>query len=137
MPNPAQSLPSWTSDAQIPMSAGICALYPASTAPYPLCIPSVCPPYTHRRFNFDLRCVSGEDTASIGRGSGGLVNPVEQDGYRVTYLPVHRDGLLKLADLENAVTADTAVVSLMWANNETGVLFPVKEIGDSCEGICV
>ena len=36
--------------------------------------------------------------------------------------------MLKLADLENAVTDDTAVVSLMWANNETGVLFPVKEI---------
>jgi cysteine desulfurase len=55
-----------------------------------------------------------------------------KDGYRVTYLPVDRDGLLKLADLENAVTNETAVVSLMWANNETGVLFPVKEIADFC-----
>ena len=54
------------------------------------------------------------------------------DGYRVTYLPVDRDGLLKLADLENAVTDETAVVSLMWANNETGVLFPVKEIAEFC-----
>ena len=54
------------------------------------------------------------------------------DGYRVTYLPVDRDGLLKLADLENAVTDETAVVSLMWANNETGVLFPVKEIAGFC-----
>ena len=53
-------------------------------------------------------------------------------GYRVTYLPVDRDGLLKLADLENALTDDTAVVSLMWANNETGVLFPVKEIAEMC-----
>ena len=43
-----------------------------------------------------------------------------------------RDGLLKLADLENAVTDETAVVSLMWANNETGVLFPVQEIADFC-----
>src|SRR5947209_1510506 len=41
---------------------------------------------------------------------------LEKDGYRVTYLPVDRDRLLKLADLENAVTDDTAVVSLMWAN---------------------
>jgi cysteine desulfurase len=40
--------------------------------------------------------------------------------------------LLKLADLENAITDETAVVSLMWANNETGVLFPVKEIGKIC-----
>ncbi|MCW5555110.1 MAG: aminotransferase class V-fold PLP-dependent enzyme, partial [Verrucomicrobiae bacterium] len=53
-------------------------------------------------------------------------------GCRVTYLPVNRDGLLKLADLENAITDDTAVVSLMWANNETGVLFPVREIAELC-----
>lgn len=57
---------------------------------------------------------------------------LEKDGYRVTYLPVDRDGLLKVADLEEAITDDTAVVSLMWANNETGVLFPVKEIAEIC-----
>jgi cysteine desulfurase len=57
---------------------------------------------------------------------------LEKDGYRVTYLPVDRDGLLKLADLEDAVTDETAVVSLMWANNETGVLFRVKEIAEFC-----
>jgi cysteine desulfurase len=57
---------------------------------------------------------------------------LEKDGYRVTYLPVDRDGLLKLADLENAITDETAVVSLMWANNETGVLFPVQEIAEIC-----
>src|SRR5437867_4321846 len=57
---------------------------------------------------------------------------LEKDGYRVTYLPVDRDGLLKLADLENAITDETAVVSLMWANNETGVLFPVKEVAEIC-----
>ena len=44
----------------------------------------------------------------------------ESGGYRVTYLPVDRDGLLTLADLVNAITDETAVVSLMWANNETG-----------------
>jgi len=57
---------------------------------------------------------------------------LSKDGYRVTYLQVDRDGLLKLADLENAITDGTAIVSLMWANNETGVLFPVKEIGEIC-----
>ncbi|TAK03047.1 cysteine desulfurase NifS [bacterium] len=57
---------------------------------------------------------------------------LEKEGYRVTYLPVDRDGMLKLADLENAITEETAVVSLMWANNETGVLFPVKEIAEVC-----
>jgi cysteine desulfurase len=58
---------------------------------------------------------------------------LEKEGYRVTYLPVDREGLLKLADLANAITAETAVVSLMWANNETGVLFPVKEIAEICQ----
>ncbi len=57
---------------------------------------------------------------------------LEKEGYRVTYLPVDREGLLKLLDLENAIIEDTAVVSLMWTNNETGVLFPVKEIGEIC-----
>jgi cysteine desulfurase len=58
---------------------------------------------------------------------------LEKEGYRVTYLPVDRDGLLKLADLENAIEDETSVVSLMWANNETGVLFPVKEIAEICQ----
>lgn len=57
---------------------------------------------------------------------------LERDGCRVTYLPVDRDGLLVLADLENAITGETAIVSLMWANNETGVLFPVEEIAAVC-----
>jgi cysteine desulfurase len=57
---------------------------------------------------------------------------LETEGYRVTYLPVDRDGLLNLADLENSITDETAVVSLMWANNETGVLFPVKKIAEIC-----
>ncbi|TRZ51334.1 aminotransferase class V-fold PLP-dependent enzyme [bacterium] len=56
---------------------------------------------------------------------------LEMEAYRITYLPVDREGLLKLADLENAITEDTAVVSLMWANNEMGVLFPVEKIGES------
>ena len=57
---------------------------------------------------------------------------LEKEGYRVTYLPVDREGLLKLTDLEDAISDETAVVSLMWANNETGVLFPVKEIAEIC-----
>ncbi len=56
----------------------------------------------------------------------------ERDGYRITYLPVDHDGVLQLADLVNAISDETAVVSLMWANNETGVLFPANEIADIC-----
>jgi len=57
---------------------------------------------------------------------------LEREGARVTYLPVDRDGLLRTADLETAMAEDTAIVSLMWANNETGVLFPVDEIAQIC-----
>lgn len=57
---------------------------------------------------------------------------LEREGVRVTYLPVDRDGLLRMSDLEAAITDDTALVSLMWANNETGVLFPVSDIAQLC-----
>lgn len=40
--------------------------------------------------------------------------------------------MISLADVENAITPDTAVVSLMWANNETGVLFPVEQLAQLC-----
>ncbi len=53
-------------------------------------------------------------------------------GYEVELLPVAADGGLDLAALENAIRADTALVSLMAANNETGVLWPVAEIAAIC-----
>ena len=62
-----------------------------------------------------------------------LCMALEREDVRVTYLTVDRDGLVKLADVENAISEQTAIVSLMWANNETGVLFPVDEIGDICK----
>jgi len=49
-------------------------------------------------------------------------------GYEITWLPVDQDGLLDPAKLDAAITPETAIVSLLWANNETGVLFPVEEI---------
>jgi cysteine desulfurase len=54
-------------------------------------------------------------------------------GFHVTCLPVDHEGLLSLTDLGNAITTDTAVVSLMWANNETGVLFPVEQMAQLCQ----
>jgi cysteine desulfurase len=48
-------------------------------------------------------------------------------GYRVTELPVDKKGLLDLENLEKSLTPDTAIVSMMWGNNETGVIFPVEE----------
>jgi len=49
-------------------------------------------------------------------------------GYEITWLPVDKDGLLDPEKLETSITSETAIVSLLWANNETGVLFPVEEI---------
>ena len=49
-------------------------------------------------------------------------------GYEITWLPVDEGGRLDPLKLEAAITSETAVVSLLWANNETGILFPVEEI---------
>ncbi len=54
-------------------------------------------------------------------------------GCRLTEMPVDRDGLLDLQMLDDLVTDDTAIVSVMWANNETGVIFPVEEIAQLCQ----
>ena len=51
-------------------------------------------------------------------------------GIRATFVPVDRQGKLDLDYLADSLTDDTAVVSVMWANNETGVIFPIKEIAD-------
>ena len=57
---------------------------------------------------------------------------VEKMGGEVTYLDVDREGLINLEELENAITDKTVLVSVMWANNETGVIQPMKEIGEIC-----
>ena len=57
-----------------------------------------------------------------------LCRHLEQQGVAVTYLPVDREGRLQLRYLEAALRPDTALVSLMAANNETGVLFPIEEV---------
>jgi cysteine desulfurase len=58
----------------------------------------------------------------------GLCQHLEKKGYRVTWLGVDQDGNLDLDELRAALSDDTAVVSIMWANNETGVIFPVAKI---------
>jgi cysteine desulfurase len=57
---------------------------------------------------------------------------LEKHGYNVTYLPVQKDGLIDLNQLQDALTGQTILVSIMAANNEIGVLQPVKEIGKLC-----
>jgi len=53
-------------------------------------------------------------------------------GCEVTFLGVDQDGNVDLGELEAAIRPETAIVSLMWANNETGVLFPVEKIAEMC-----
>jgi cysteine desulfurase len=57
---------------------------------------------------------------------------LEKYGYRATYLPVQKDGLIDLDDLKRAIDDKTILVTIMWANNEIGVLQPVAEIGKLC-----
>ena len=57
---------------------------------------------------------------------------LEKYGYRVTYMPVQKDGLIDLDDLKRALDDKTILVTIMYANNEIGVLQPVAEIGKLC-----
>jgi cysteine desulfurase len=54
---------------------------------------------------------------------------LEKQGYTVTYLSVNSKGQVDLMELEAAITGNTALVSVMYANNETGVVFPIEQIG--------
>ena len=57
---------------------------------------------------------------------------LERHGYEVTYLPVNGEGLITVEQLEAAIRPDTAIASVMFANNETGVIQPIAEIGALC-----
>ena len=61
---------------------------------------------------------------------GNVCTYLGRKGYRVTELSVDREGRLDLDELRESITDQTAVVTIMYANNETGVIFPVEEIGE-------
>lgn len=60
---------------------------------------------------------------------------LEKKGYRVTFVPVDKKGCLDLKALYAAVSEETAIVSIMWANNETGTIFPVEEIAKKVKSL--
>jgi len=62
---------------------------------------------------------------------------LERHGAEITYLPVQQDGRVDLTELKKAIRPDTVLVSIMWANNETGVIQPMAAIGEICaeEGV--
>lgn len=57
---------------------------------------------------------------------------LEKEGFEVTYLDVYEDGLVRVEDVENAIREDTALVTIMYANNEIGTIQPISEIGAVC-----
>ena len=59
-----------------------------------------------------------------------LAASLTKHGYRVTEVPVDSQGHLNLEKLQKSLTPDTAIVSIMWANNETGVIFPIEKIAE-------
>ena len=61
------------------------------------------------------------------------LNRLEKEGFEVTLLPVHEDGLVVPAELEAAIREDTCLVTIMTANNEIGTIQPVEEIGAICK----
>lgn len=58
---------------------------------------------------------------------------LEKEGFTVTYLPVHENGIVRPQELEAAITEETGLVTIMYANNEIGTLQPIPEIGAICK----
>ncbi len=58
---------------------------------------------------------------------------LEEEGVKVTYLPVNDQGIVEAHTVKSFITDKTALVSIMWASNETGMIFPIKEIGEICK----
>ena len=57
---------------------------------------------------------------------------LEKEGFEVTYLPVHENGMVRLDELEAAIRPDTCLVTIMFVNNEIGTVQPIREIGKLC-----
>lgn len=57
---------------------------------------------------------------------------LEKQGFEVTYVPVHENGVVRVEDIEAAIRPDTGLLTIMYANNEIGTIQPIKEIGALC-----
>lgn len=62
-----------------------------------------------------------------------VLKKLEKEGFDVTYLDVHANGLISAEEVEAAIRPDTALVTVMYANNEVGTIQPVREIGEVCK----
>lgn len=61
------------------------------------------------------------------------LDALEKEGFEITLLPVHRNGIVRTEELKAALRDDTALVTIMYANNEIGTVQPIKEIGEICK----
>lgn len=61
------------------------------------------------------------------------LDALKKEGFEVTYLPVYSNGIVKVEDVANAIRPDTALVTIMYANNEIGTVQPIPEIGALCK----
>ena len=61
------------------------------------------------------------------------LNKLEKNGFEITLLPVHENGIIRLDELEQAIREDTCLVTIMTANNEIGTIQPITEIGEICK----
>src|SRR6188768_4075943 len=77
----------------------------------------------HEKGNHIITCVT-EHKAVID-----TCKKLEKEGYRVTYLPVQKDGRISLDELKQAISDKTILITIMTANNEIGVVQPIAEIG--------
>lgn len=60
------------------------------------------------------------------------LNVLEKEGFEITLLPVYENGIVRVEDVKNAIKDDTALVTIMYANNEIGTVQPIREIGAVC-----
>ena len=61
------------------------------------------------------------------------LNQLKKQGFTITYLPVYENGIIKIDDLQKAITNQTCLVTIMFANNEIGTIQPIKQIGEVCK----
>ena len=62
-----------------------------------------------------------------------MLERLQKEGWEVTFLDVYKNGIVKTEDVENAIKENTALVTMMYANNEIGTIQPIKEIGQMCK----
>ncbi|MBE7082495.1 MAG: cysteine desulfurase NifS [Clostridiales bacterium] len=61
------------------------------------------------------------------------LDEMKKRGFEITYLPVYENGIVKVEDLKNAITDNTCLVTIMFANNEVGTIQPISQIGEVCK----